>query len=83
VLDLGPLHLQVRNHYQAVIDVPDLLISDDAMFEITALDGKPWEDFDAVLAVRKLQGSLSSTHLPQALVAFFKRCPCYLNPFQR
>ncbi|RXW25130.1 hypothetical protein EST38_g727 [Candolleomyces aberdarensis] len=70
VLDLGPLHLQVRNHCQAVIDDPDLLISDDAMFEIATLDGKPWEDLDAVVAVRKLQGSL--THLPQALVAFFK-----------
>jgi hypothetical protein len=65
VLDLGPLH-QVRNHYQAVIDVPNLLISDDVMFEITALDGKPWGDFDAVLAVRMLQGSL--THLPQAFL---------------
>ncbi|KAF6751435.1 hypothetical protein DFP72DRAFT_907726 [Ephemerocybe angulata] len=42
-LDLGPFHLKVRSHCEAIIANPDLLIAPDASFEKGSLDGKDFE----------------------------------------
>ncbi|KAF7301139.1 hypothetical protein MIND_00678300 [Mycena indigotica] len=70
VLDLGPLHAEVKNHIQKMIDSPDLLVGDDASFETATLDGGKWEDSDAINAVFSLLPELP--HLRAITIAFFR-----------
>ncbi|RXW15388.1 hypothetical protein EST38_g10468 [Candolleomyces aberdarensis] len=72
ILNLAPLHVQVRDHCHAVIDNPDLLIAEDASFKIATMDGEEWEDTEALLAVHKLQSLGQLPHLRTATVAFFE-----------
>ncbi|KZP10314.1 hypothetical protein FIBSPDRAFT_913879 [Athelia psychrophila] len=69
LLDMGPIHDNVKAHCQAIIDDPDLLMSPEASYERGSMDGKIWERTDAVYAVLYLVPSLP--HLRGALVAFF------------
>lgn len=70
LLDLGPVHERVKNHCQAVIANPNLLLAPDATYTAGAMDGKTWERSDAFYAVKALSQSLP--HLCGALVAFFE-----------
>ncbi|KAJ2916131.1 hypothetical protein MD484_g4288, partial [Candolleomyces efflorescens] len=71
-LDLGPFHAEVRNHCEKIIQNPDLLLSDDAHFSTATLDGKPWNDIEAVAVVKQLREAGKLPNLQPALVAFFK-----------
>lgn len=43
MLDLGPLHTQLKDHVQKIINNPDLLLSPTCSYETGAMDGKEWE----------------------------------------
>jgi hypothetical protein len=68
-IDLGPLHMRVQAHCQAVIENPQLLLASDVDFKTGALDGKPWEQPELFYAVQRMANSLP--HLEPCLVAFF------------
>ena len=70
MLDLGPLHTQVQEHIQKLIDNPELLLSSHASFVDAAIDGKEWERPDAVAAILEMRPELP--HLADVLVAFLK-----------
>ena len=69
ILDLGPLHKQVKTHCKKIIADPDLLLSPSASYVTGAMDGKLWEQPEAVYAVQKMITSLP--HIQGALVTFF------------
>ncbi|KAJ3523041.1 hypothetical protein NMY22_g11627 [Coprinellus aureogranulatus] len=70
-LSLGPFHKKVLAHCLAVIEDPDLVLSETATFETATLDGQPWDDPDAITAVRLLQKEGKVPHLKGALVALY------------
>ncbi|KAF8954451.1 hypothetical protein BDZ97DRAFT_1590776, partial [Flammula alnicola] len=69
-LDAGPLHQEVKDHINRIIQEPELLLRDDASYTTGALDGQIWERPEAVYAVHCLKNSLP--HLRECLIAFFK-----------
>ena len=69
ILDLGPLHKQVKTHCKKIITDPDLLLSPSASYVTGAMDGKLWERPEAVYTVQKMITSLP--HIRGTLVAFF------------
>ena len=66
MLNLGPLHLRVEQHIQAIIESPDILISPNATFVVGSMDGKQWENPGAVEAILKQAPALP--HLEDLLV---------------
>ncbi|KAF7966578.1 hypothetical protein HWV62_37835 [Athelia sp. TMB] len=70
LLDLGPLHDEVKAHCHTIIDNPSLLLSPDSSYVTGAMDGKQWERPEAVYAILRMSKDLP--HLEGALVAFFK-----------
>lgn len=70
MLDLGPLHQKVQNHIKAIIDNPELLIGQDAIFSTVTLNGQEFEN-EAVMA-KVLQLSSTLPHLRAMLVSFFE-----------
>ncbi|KAF8202587.1 hypothetical protein K438DRAFT_1757917 [Mycena galopus ATCC 62051] len=70
LLDLGPLHVAIRDHLQQILDNPDIIFGSNLSYEIATLDGKEWKDKKAVDAVKKLMSSLP--HLPAITMAFFR-----------
>lgn len=68
-LDLAPLHEQIIEHVQNIINNPDLVLKLDASPESMTFDGKPWERPEALDGARNLMPMLP--HLRGALVAFF------------
>jgi hypothetical protein len=70
ILDLGPLHDEVMNHLELIIENPHLLISPNASFKLGALDGQEWQNPGAVEAVHKLAEEGKLPHLCEAFVAF-------------
>jgi hypothetical protein len=69
-LDLGPLHVDIREHIERIIENPDLIISADISHVTASLDGQEWEDPDAIKAVLKLMPMLP--HLKEITIAFFR-----------
>lgn len=70
ILDLGPLHVSVKDHCRLIISSPDILLSlESESYTTAALDGRPWEKPLAVSAVLALSPLLP--HLKPLLVAFF------------
>jgi hypothetical protein len=69
MLNMGPLHDEVKSHVQKVMDHPKILVSSDASYVNGALHGEKWQRLDAVTAVLKLSPGLPS--LQPLLVAFF------------
>ncbi|KII95110.1 hypothetical protein PLICRDRAFT_69546, partial [Plicaturopsis crispa FD-325 SS-3] len=69
MLDLGPLHVLVKNHCQKIIDNPDLLLSPDADFETATMDGHDWARSDVMVAIHELSPRLP--HVRPITVAFF------------
>ena len=70
MLDLAPLHLEVEQHMDKVIENPNIILSADANFATGAMDGKEWEKPDIVDAILKRAPELP--HLSHVLVVFFK-----------
>ncbi|KIK95879.1 hypothetical protein PAXRUDRAFT_139758, partial [Paxillus rubicundulus Ve08.2h10] len=71
VLDLGPLHDQVKLHIQKFIDHPDLLLAKDAYAGTRTLDGSYWHVPGAITAVQQLARDGKLPHLCIALITFF------------
>ena len=69
VLDLGPLHDDVKNHCAAIIHNPGLLLDHDASHTFGCLFGEVWVKPEAFYAVHALMSELP--HIKGALVAFF------------
>ena len=72
LLDLGPIHKDIREFCEKIINDPDLLVSEDAKHETATLDGKAWEDEKAVAAIRKLQGEGDLPYLASTTAPFFQ-----------
>jgi hypothetical protein len=75
ILDLGPLHNDVKIHLQALVDNLDLLLSCESSHELGALWGEPWEDPTTITACLNLYDSLTLEQQDLAkelLCAFFK-----------
>ena len=70
MLDLAPLHLEVEQHMNNVIENPNILLSVDATYTIGAMDGKEWENPNVVDAVLKRVPELP--HLSDLVVVFSK-----------
>jgi hypothetical protein len=70
MLDLAPLHLEVEQHMDKVIDNPDILLSVDATYTTGAMDGKEWEKPNIMATILKQAPELP--HLSSVLVVFFK-----------
>lgn len=83
ILDLGPLHDDVKTHLRALIDSLELLLSRESGYILGALWGESWEDQKAVVACLDLYDSLTSEQQGLArdlLRAFFRGA---LETFQR
>ncbi|KAG1805341.1 uncharacterized protein BJ212DRAFT_1486459 [Suillus subaureus] len=75
ILDLGPLHDDVKIHLQALVDNLDLLLLRESSHELGALWGEPWEDPTTITACLNLYDSLTLEQQDLAeelLCAFFK-----------
>ncbi|KAH9918517.1 hypothetical protein B0H21DRAFT_827557 [Amylocystis lapponica] len=70
ILDLGPVHTEVKIHVQRIIRKPELLLLSNACHETGAMDGCVWENPTAIAAIRDLTPRLP--HLKPILVAFFR-----------
>jgi hypothetical protein len=70
MLDLGPLHSEIQTHLKKIIQDPSILLSSNTTYKLGSLDGKMWNNADAVNAVHKLAPSLP--YLQPVLVAFFE-----------
>lgn len=69
MLELGPLHQELKLHLQKIIDNPDDLIGSNATHKTGVFHSKEWDDPDVVKAVAKLSPTLP--HLKPLLVRFF------------
>lgn len=70
VLNLGEFHECVKNHCQAIIKEPSLLLSSNAHPTTGALEGEVWDQPDLMYHVACLGNTLP--HLELVLVAFFQ-----------
>jgi hypothetical protein len=70
VLDLGPLHVAIREHIEQILANPAIIFGADLSAEMASLDGHPWHDPKAVAAVINLMDSLP--HLQAITMAFFR-----------
>ena len=52
-LDLGPLHDDIEDHCDAIIDNPELLIGDHVLYTTGAFYGTPWDQaiIDHILSI--------------------------------
>ena len=69
MLELGPLHQDLKMHLQNIIDNPDDLIGPNATHRTGGFCGKDWNDPKVVEAVAELAPSLP--HFRPLLIAFF------------
>jgi hypothetical protein len=70
MLELSPLHAQVKVHVQKIIDDPDLLLSPACSYKTGAMDGKEWERPEVITAVHKKSQDLP--YLKPLLVRYFR-----------
>ncbi|KAJ6455550.1 hypothetical protein C8R47DRAFT_1250858, partial [Mycena vitilis] len=70
LLDLGPLHIEVRAHIERLLEDPELLFGSDMSFATAAMDAQPWEDPKAVDAAVKLLATLPDHR--EIVLAFFR-----------
>ncbi|KAJ7701378.1 hypothetical protein B0H17DRAFT_924634 [Mycena rosella] len=70
LLDLGPLHQELRNHIQSLLDDPGLIFGSDASYETATLGGREWSDPSAMETMFKLIPSLP--HVREITMAFFR-----------
>ncbi|KAJ6542533.1 hypothetical protein DFH09DRAFT_855131, partial [Mycena vulgaris] len=69
-LDLGPLHADVCEHIQNILDNPDLIFGDDFSHITASLDGKEWGDPDVIKTIIGLMPKLP--YLKEATLAMFR-----------
>jgi hypothetical protein len=69
MLELGPLHEDLKLHLKKIIENPDDLIGDSATHKTGVFHGHEWNKPDVVAAVMKLAPTLP--HFKPLLVAFF------------
>lgn len=77
-LDLGPLHEDVKEHVQNIIDNPDLLLSPKTLSENGTFDGTPWFNPTALTAAHKL-----IPDLPNIREVFVALCTGALETWKR
>ncbi|KAL1710780.1 hypothetical protein EV121DRAFT_285207 [Schizophyllum commune] len=53
VLEQGPLHRKVISHLEKIATHPDLLLGSSMHYETASLDGKPWDQPEAVYAAQR------------------------------
>jgi len=70
ILDLGPLHRLVMEFVAKVIETPEILITPDATAVEGSMDGKDWDNPQAMEAVFRLIPELP--HIKEITVAFFR-----------
>jgi hypothetical protein len=70
MLELGPLHAQVKVHVQKIIDDPDMLLSPTCSYKTGAMDGKEWERPEVITAVHNKSQDLP--YLKPLLVRYFR-----------
>ncbi|EPQ56563.1 hypothetical protein GLOTRDRAFT_40296 [Gloeophyllum trabeum ATCC 11539] len=67
-LDLGPLHRDVRDHLQKIIEDPDLLLSPSTTHQAACLHGEEWESPAVIARIHEMAPELP--HLRAVLIAF-------------
>jgi hypothetical protein len=70
MLDLGPLHQNIPDFINRLIEDPTFLVGPRADFKIATLNGKQWQSQDVFDAIQKMASKLP--HLIPVLVAFLK-----------
>jgi hypothetical protein len=70
MLDLCPLHLDVKENMKKMIENPNIFFSADTTYNTSAVDGRKWERPEVVDTILKQAPELP--HLSNVLVAFFK-----------
>jgi hypothetical protein len=70
MLDLGPLHQNIPDFINRLIEDPTFLVGPRADFKIATLNGKQWQSQDVFDAIQKMACKLP--HLIPVLVAFLK-----------
>ena len=58
MLNMGPLHEEVKEYMQNIIDKPGLPLSPNSSYKTGALHGEEWHHAEAVEAVTKLAPDL-------------------------
>ncbi|KAI4293595.1 hypothetical protein K525DRAFT_275059 [Schizophyllum commune Loenen D] len=72
-IDLGPLHADLREHCQRLIDAPDLILDFAAHSYIEAtLDGEPFERPEVIEAIAQLHREGRLANLQQLFVSFIE-----------
>ena len=69
-LDLGPVYDRIKQHMEAIINNPDLLLGQGASHKVGTLYGKKWDNIDAIEIIRASTDSLP--HLRKVLIVFFQ-----------
>ncbi|CUA67986.1 Myosin-10 [Rhizoctonia solani] len=69
-MDLGPFHNRVKQHCQAIINNPDLLLGADTSYTTGTLDGQSWDRPEVIYCVLSMVKDLPD--IRPALVAFFE-----------
>lgn len=70
MLDLGPLHVEVYEHIQKILDNPSLLVANDISPQTATLHGDDWENPDVISKIQSLLPGLP--HLEALLITFFE-----------
>ncbi|KAF8995156.1 hypothetical protein BDZ89DRAFT_1029665 [Hymenopellis radicata] len=72
-LSLGPMHAELREHIQKLIESPDLVLDFATDSYVTAaFDAKPYERPEVVQAIEKLVAEGHLKHLKEIFVSFLK-----------
>ncbi|KIK58789.1 hypothetical protein GYMLUDRAFT_170531, partial [Collybiopsis luxurians FD-317 M1] len=69
-LDLSPLNAEVKSHVNKILKDPDILFGKTASYATGSLNGKEWEDPEAVRAVHEPAATLPC--LKNITLAFFR-----------
>ena len=85
MLELGPLHQELKLHLKKIIDKPHDLIGENATHKTGVFHGHEWNNADVVKAIAKLAPSFP--HLKPLVVAFFtgalETWECFTSEFAK
>jgi hypothetical protein len=72
-ISLGPLHAEIQDHCQKIIDCPDMILDfDEETYALATFDGKEVVRDDVLAEIKKLYGSGKLPCLRQMLVRFLE-----------
>ncbi|KAJ7439821.1 hypothetical protein FB451DRAFT_1415467 [Mycena latifolia] len=72
-ISLGPLHAEIRDHCQKIIDCPDMILGfDEESYSLATFDGKEVARDDVLAEIKKLHSSGKLPCLRQMLVRFLE-----------